>query len=90
MAQFVAQDLTSDGRHRLVDDDSGWHILSLGEDGQVTACLRYLDERHSAGFRGLWVSHSALARCPRQGWKLRMAVQSRMDGRVPRGLDSEA
>jgi hypothetical protein len=73
------QELTIDGRHQLVDDESCWHVLSLGGDGRVTACLRYLDERHSTGFRALWVSRAALARCPRQGWKLRLAVQSRLD-----------
>ena len=73
------QDLTPDARHRLPDDDFAWHVLSVGEGGQVTACLRYLDERNSGSFRGLWVSHSALASCPRQGWKLRMAVQSKME-----------
>jgi hypothetical protein len=73
------QELTIDGRHQLVDDESCWHVLSLSDDGRVTACLRYLDERHSTGFRALWVSRAALARCPRQGWKLRLAVQSRVD-----------
>jgi|SRR5579872_757133 len=73
-----SQDLTPDGRHQLADDASAWHVLSLGEDGRVRACLRYLDERVSSGFSGLWVSHTALARCPRFGWKLRMAVESKM------------
>jgi hypothetical protein len=73
-----AEDLTPDGRHLLADDAAAWHVLSLHEDGRVRACLRYLDERHSSGFRGLWVSHTALARCPQSGWKLRMAVESKM------------
>ena len=72
------EDLTPDGRHYMADDSSAWHVLSLGEDGRVRACLRYLDERFSTGFSGLWVSHTALARCPRAGWKLRMAVESKM------------
>jgi len=73
-----SQDLTPDGRHQLADDASAWHVLSLGEDGRVRACLRYLDERLSSGFSGLWVSHTALARSPRFGWKLRMAVEAKM------------
>lgn len=72
------EDLTVDGRHQLSDDTAAWHVLSVTEDGRVTACLRYLDERRSPDFRALWVSHTALARCPQQGWKLRLAVQHRM------------
>lgn len=72
--------LTADRRHHLPDDSSAWHMLSVTENGDVTACLRYLDERHSAGFHGLWVSRTALAHCPRQGWKLRMAVTSKFEG----------
>ena len=72
------EDLTPDGRHVLADDSSAWHVLSMGEDGRVRACLRYLDERFSSGFSNLWVSHTALARCPRLGGKLRMAVESKM------------
>lgn len=73
-----ARDLTPDGRHRTADDERAWHVLSLDRDGRVGACLRYLDERASSGFAGLWVSHAAIARCPQQGWKLRRAVEFQM------------
>jgi hypothetical protein len=71
-------DLTADGRHETPADEHAWHVLSVDSEGKVGACLRYLDERNSSGFGGLWVSHAAMARCPRQGWKLRMAVESKM------------
>ncbi len=72
------EDLTADGRHETPADEHAWHVLSVDAAGNVGACLRYLDERHSTGFRGLWVSHAAMAHCPRMGWKLRKAVEFRM------------
>lgn len=73
------EDLTADGRHQTPADERAWHVLSLNAEGNVGACLRYLDERHSSEFRALWVSHAAMARCPRLGWKLRTAVESKME-----------
>lgn len=72
------EDLTPDGRHQSAADERAWHVLSLNGSGQVSACLRFLDESHSQTFRGLWVSGAAMARCPRQGWKLRLAVESKL------------
>src|SRR5664279_5357239 len=37
-------ELTADGRHEVDVDDRSWHVLSLDEQGQVCACLRYLEE----------------------------------------------
>jgi hypothetical protein len=70
-----AEELTPDGRHQLSTDVNCWHILSVDAEDRVTACLRYLDEGDIQGFGGLWVSHAALAHCPRAGWKLRLAVE---------------
>src|SRR5215469_4619383 len=56
-----AEDLTADGRHETPDDEHAWHVLSVNPDGNVGACLRFLDERRSSGFGGLWVSHAAIA-----------------------------
>ena len=72
------EDLTPDGRHQTPADEHAWHVLSVDGDGKVQTCLRYLDETNSSSFRGLWVSHAAMAHCPRQGWKLRKAVESTM------------
>jgi hypothetical protein len=70
-----AEDLTPDGRHQLSTDVNCWHVLSVDSEDRVTACLRYLDEGAIACFGDLWVSHAALAHCPRAGWKLRLAVE---------------
>jgi hypothetical protein len=73
-----SEELTSDGRHSSAADESAWHILSIAKDGSITTCLRFIDERHSASFRDLWVSHAAISRCPVLGWKVRHAVESKM------------
>jgi hypothetical protein len=73
-----SSDLTPDGRHETADDERAWHVLSLDSEGRVGACLRFLDERHLASFGGLWVSHAAIARCPSNGWKLRKAVEAKV------------
>jgi hypothetical protein len=71
-------DLTADGRHTLRVDEHSWHVLSLDRGGQVSSCLRYLDESHAAGFEHLWIRQAALARCPEQGSRFRSAVEREM------------
>jgi hypothetical protein len=72
-------ELTVDGRHKLSIDECSWHVLSLDADGEVVACLRYLEESHISAFDGLRVRHSALARCPSQGSKFRRAVEGEIE-----------
>jgi hypothetical protein len=72
-------DLTPDGRHLTAEDNRAWHLVSLDNNGKLGACLRFLDERHAPGFRGLWVSHAAMAHSPELGWKLRMAVECQLE-----------
>jgi hypothetical protein len=73
-----AGDLTADGRHKLNVDEHSWHVLSLNHEGDVVACLRYVEEVQSSNFDGLWVRHAALARCPVLGKRFRSAVESMM------------
>jgi hypothetical protein len=73
-----ASALTSDGRHKLAIDDESWHILSIDGQGQIVACLRYLDESHADSFHHLQVKHAAISRCPAMGWKFRTEVESRL------------
>ena len=72
-----ADELTSDGRHRLPIDSHSWHVLSLDDDGRVVACLRYLEETQAGGFDDLWVRNAAMARSP-EGLRFRHAVESEM------------
>jgi hypothetical protein len=71
-------DLTADGRHTLRVDEHSWHVLSVDREGQVSSCLRYVDESHAAGFESLWIRQAALAKCPEQGHRFRSAVEREM------------
>jgi hypothetical protein len=73
-----ADDLTSDGRHKVDADEQSWHVLALNESGRVYACLRYLEEKHARGFDDLFVRHAALTRSPVLGRKFRTAVETEM------------
>jgi hypothetical protein len=73
-----ASDLTADGRHRVRADDESWHVLTLDQNGQVCACLRYLQEERARGFDDLWVRHAALTRLAALGRKFRTAVEAEM------------
>jgi hypothetical protein len=71
-------ELTADGRHALRVDEHSWHVLSLDRAGQVSSCLRFVDESQTAGFETLWVRQAALAQCPDQGHRFRRAVEGEM------------
>lgn len=73
-----SSDLTSDGRHESSVDDHSWHVLSMNSQGDVIACLRYVDELHAANFEQLWVRHAAMAHCPVLGRRFRSSVESMM------------
>jgi hypothetical protein len=72
-----ADELTTDGRHRVRADDQSWHVLAL-DDTRVCACLRYREQEHARGFDDLCNRHAALTRSPMLGWKFRKAVESEM------------
>jgi hypothetical protein len=72
-------ELTADGRHTSDVDERSWHVLSIEPDGEVVACLRYLEESRVPSFGGLRIRHAALARCPQEGLKFRRAVESEME-----------
>jgi len=73
-----ADELTSDGRHKMAIDEESWHILSLDTRGRVVSCLRFLDESSASGFDDLWIRHAALAKCPTLGRRFRRAVEEGM------------
>lgn len=61
---IVPTQLSVDGRHIQEVDESSWHLVSVGDDGEVVGCARY--HEHHAGVRpqdlGVW--KSALAQDP--------------------------
>ena len=68
-------ELTTDGRHKLNIDENSWHVLALDDNGEVIACLRYLEETQASGFDALRVRQAALTRCPIQGPRFRRAIE---------------
>ena len=72
-------DLLPDGRHALPVDERSWHILTIDCHGAVSGCLRFLEERKATRFDDLWISQSALSRCPVWGGRFRRAVELQMD-----------
>jgi hypothetical protein len=70
-------ELTPDGRHKVAVDDSSWHVLTLDGNGNVCACLRYLEESRALHFDDLWVRHAAMANSP-MGSQFRRAVEWQM------------
>jgi hypothetical protein len=71
-------ELTDDGRHKLNIDENSWHVLSLDANGEVIACLRYLEENHASSFEALRVRQAALTHCPVQGARFRRAIEREM------------
>jgi hypothetical protein len=71
-------ELSADGRHALCVDEHSWHVLTVDRWGQVSSCLRFLDESYASGFESLWVRQAALAQCPQQGGRFRTAVEREM------------
>ncbi len=67
--------LTPDGRHCHSADAEAWHIVLLGESGEVFACSRCVARRGLVPFQSLGLAHSALAICDKWGRKFRMEVE---------------
>ena len=78
------QALTADGRHQSSLDDSCWHILTMGHNGQVEGCLRLLVHTGLTPFEHLFVSGAALARSPQWGRHFRRAVERELRSAIHR------
>lgn len=74
-----ADQLSSDGRHKLEIDDRSWHLVSVDKNGEVCGCSRYLPHQSTISFRNLEVRNSALAQCNTWGGYLRSAVRKEIE-----------
>src|SRR5437868_5122685 len=70
-----ANELTSDGRHRLNIDERSWHVMAVNSEGKICGCVRYLPENSGTDFDDLWIRESAISRCPSWGDSFRRAVE---------------
>jgi hypothetical protein len=73
------------GRHRLDTDEMSWHLLVVDQNHRVRGCLRYRFHWRTPGFSQLALSKASLARCPRWGKTLEVAVESELA--ISRHLD---
>jgi len=70
--------LSIDGRHVQAADYKSWHLLTLDERGNVTACTRYLPHKYDVSFHELTISHSVLGQSETWGRMLRNAVENEL------------
>lgn len=71
-------ELTPDSRHVLPIDQHSWHVISIEKNGELSGCLRFLEESHASRFDELWLHDAAVAHCPSVGAKIRQAVEGEM------------
>jgi hypothetical protein len=64
-----------DGRFHMRGDEQSWHLLLIDEYREVIGCARYLVHPNTVPFHKLRISHSALAKDPVWGPKVREAVE---------------
>jgi hypothetical protein len=78
-------DLSDDKRHIQAADDLAWHLLTIDENGEVMACIRYLAHEPNVKFSELFVSGSGIARSADLGPKVREAIETELECARSRG-----
>lgn len=73
-----ASQLTPEGLHVQVSDETSWHVISVQPDGDVVACARYRPHHTHAAPESLGVWSSALARSEAWSARLRSAIEQDM------------
>lgn len=68
-------ELTPDGRHQLPIDRDSWHVVTVDGNGEVCACLRFLEESSATSFDRLWIRNAAVTRSSQWGFAIRQAVE---------------
>ena len=66
--------LTPCGRHVSGVDEASWHLVTLGEHGDVLGCSRFRQHSVSSDFQDLCLRDSALAKCEIWGAKLKSSI----------------
>lgn len=79
-------EILRDGRHYHPADQRAWHLLSVGQDGQVLGCARYVAHPNTVAFSQLGVRKAALAHSTEWGMDLRAAIDSEVAEARRRGL----
>jgi predicted GNAT family N-acyltransferase len=74
-----ACELDDDGCFRMRGDEQSWHLLLVDGAREVIGCARYLVHSNKTDFEKLRISHSALAKDPEWGPKVRAAVKADLE-----------
>jgi hypothetical protein len=74
-----ACELDDDGRFRMRGDEQSWHLLLVDSARAVIGCARYLVHSNTAPFDSLRISHSALAKDPQWGPKVRASAEADLE-----------
>jgi len=69
-------DLTADGRHISLLDESSWHLLTVGAEGHVLGCARFQAHPASVSYENLSIKHAAIAKSPEWGPQFRNSVET--------------
>jgi hypothetical protein len=70
------EDLSADGLHQTPEDDTGWHVLLLNKQQQISACALYLEYENTVAADNLRVRDCPLAQQDEWSPKLWGAVKS--------------
>lgn len=70
--------LSPEGRHRTPEDEKSWHLLMMGRNRRVSACVWYLEHANSASIDNLRVRHCPLARADDWRDRLTSAIEAEM------------
>ena len=76
---IMAGELTPDGRHMLPVDYQSWHVIAVEKTGEISGCLRFLEESTATRFEDLFLRGAAIAHCPALGPTVRRAVEDEME-----------
>jgi predicted GNAT family N-acyltransferase len=74
-----ACEMEEDGRFVMRGDEQGWHLLLIDDQKNVIGCARYLVHSNTVSYDKLRISHSALAKDPVWGPKVRAAVEADLE-----------
>lgn len=75
---IVPAELTPDGRHMLPVDYQSWHVIAVERSGEISGCLRFLEESTATRFEDLWLHSASITHCPAVGPKVRQAIEDEM------------
>ena len=81
-----ACDLDSGARHHMPGDSESWHLLRMGDDGQIRGCARILMHSDNPSFHRLRLSSSRIAKSEQWGQKVRFAVEAEMARATASGM----